>query len=340
VIPDAVPPAGEPPLRDHGANRVAVGARPIPRPQDDRRSRLRVFEPSLDWASERYLPRVHHVEDGDLMAAMPKEAQGFQREGAVEQEIGDEHDEPAAAQLLHDPAERRLRRGPEPWLERGDRLEKLVPVTETDAWRKDDTNIVIESDEAGRVALAKQDQRKRGNEALRVRELREDSIGCAGPRHGAADVAHDHRPEVGLLLELLHVQAIVAAQDFPVYVPNVVTRLIHSVLGKLDGKSTAGGTMKAGEEPLDHSLGHHLDPSELRDLEGIEQIETAGRGQRGHKGRNVSGQQGEINASTVIARRQCDSPALAAARTKALLRLILGRSLQLAHRLLTMRNSD
>jgi hypothetical protein len=42
------------------------------------------------------------------------------------------------------------------------------------------------------------------------------------------------------------------------------------MFGKLDGKSTAGRSMETGKESLDYSLGDDLDPSKLRDLEGIE----------------------------------------------------------------------
>jgi hypothetical protein len=61
-------------------------------------------------------------------------------------------------------------------------------------------------------------------------------------------------------------------------VPDVVARLIHAMLGELHGETAAGGAMEAGKKSFDHTLRDHFEPAQLRNLEGIEQIEpdTAG----------------------------------------------------------------
>ena len=51
------------------------------------------------------------MEHQDLVAAVPQEAKRLERQVAVEQQVGDEHDQPAAPELVHHPAERRLRGG-------------------------------------------------------------------------------------------------------------------------------------------------------------------------------------------------------------------------------------
>ena len=153
------------------------------------------------------------------------------------------------------------------------RREQLPPVAQARARRQHGPDVVVEGDEAGRVALAQQDQRERGDEPLRVGELRQHGVRAAGPGHRAAGVAHHHGAEVGLLLELLHVQAVVAAQDLPVHVAQLVARLIHPVLGELDGEPSAGRSVEAGQEAFDDPFGDDLEPAQLGDLEGVEQIE-------------------------------------------------------------------
>jgi len=70
------------------------------------------------------------------------------------------------------------------------------------------------------------------------------------------------------------------------------------MLGEFDGKSAAGRAVQTGEEPLDDSFGHDLDPSELGDLEGVEQIETLAGRWRGtiHPAATYPLEAGEVNA--------------------------------------------
>ena len=63
--------------------------------------------------------------------------------------------------------------------------------------------------------------------------------------------------------------------------PEVVTRLIHAVLGELNGKPPPGRAVEPGEKPFHDTLGHHLDPAELRDLERVEEVEAGPAGEHG-----------------------------------------------------------
>jgi hypothetical protein len=273
VITDAVAPAGESPLGNDRADRLTVSTGPVAGTQYDRSPCLGIFEPGLGRSAERDLCRIHDMQDGDLVTSVSKKAERLERECAIQQKVRHEHDQPTPAQLLYDPSQCRLGRGPETRRERRKGLEELFPMAQPGARREHHSDIVVEGDETGRVTLAKEHERERGNEPLRICELWKDCLRRTAPGHGPAGVAHDDGPEVGLFFELLHVQTIVAPQNLPVYVPKIVAGLIHPVLGELYGKPAAGGAMKTGQESLDYSFSGHLDPSQLGDLEGIEQIE-------------------------------------------------------------------
>ena len=94
-----------------------------------------------------------------------------------------------------------------------------------------------------------------------------------------ADVEHDHGPQIGFFFELLDVQPVVSAQNLPIHVPQFVPRLIHPVFRKLHREASAGRPMQPGQKPFDYPLGDHLQPTELGDLEWIEEVE-AGWGRR------------------------------------------------------------
>ena len=102
------------------ADRLAIGSGPVSRTQHDRGPGLRVLESRLGRSAECHLGGIHEVEDEDLVAAVPEEAKRLERQVAVEEQIGDEDHEAAAAELLHDPPERRLGGGALPRLERAE----------------------------------------------------------------------------------------------------------------------------------------------------------------------------------------------------------------------------
>ena len=124
--------------------------------------------------------------------------------------------------------------------------------------RDDRAHHFIERDEAGRVALPEQKQGERRGQPLHVGELGRTVSRIAGPGHGAADVDHEHGAEIGLLLKLLHVQPVVAAQQLPVDVAQLVTRLVHPVLGELHREPPPGRAVQAGEKAFDHPFGQQF----------------------------------------------------------------------------------
>ena len=159
-------------------------------------------------------------------------------------------------------------------------------MAEPGARRHDPPDLVVEGDEADRVPLAQQHQAEGGDQPPGIVELGEHGLRRAGPGHRAAHVQHRHRAEIGLLFVLLDVQPVVAAQDLPVDVAELVARLVHPMLGEFHGEATAGRAVQPGEEALDHPLGGHFDPAQPGDLEGIQQVESC---ETGHEAGNVLG---------------------------------------------------
>src|SRR2546426_9622357 len=94
----------------------------------------------------------------------------------------------------------------------------------------------------------------------------------AAPRHRAARVHQTHRAQVGLLLELLHEQAVGPGEDLPIEVAQLVTGLIGAVLRELDGEATKRRPVDPAEKALHDPLRHDLDPAEASYLGGIQEI--------------------------------------------------------------------
>jgi hypothetical protein len=94
------------------------------------------------------------------------------------------------------------------------------------------------------------------------------------PNHRPADVEHESGPEVGLFLELLHHPAIGAGRDLPIDVPQLVARLVRTMLCKLDGESLARRAMEAREEPIHDPASHHFDAAERGDGRRIQKVRS------------------------------------------------------------------
>jgi hypothetical protein len=131
----------------------------------------------------------------------------------------------------------------------------------------------VKGDEPGGVPLPEQHQRQRRRQPLGVGQLGEPALGPA-PRHGAAGVEHQHGPQVGFGLELLHREPVGPRQHLPIQVPKLVAGLVRPVLGELDRESPKGRAMETGQESFHYAPGGELEPTQLRHFPGVEQIET------------------------------------------------------------------
>jgi hypothetical protein len=193
---------------------------------------------------------------------------------AIQQQVGDENHESAAAELIHHPTQGGLGGGPLPRLGVLQRGEKLVPVSPARPRRENPPDFIVEGDQTGRVPLPKQHEGQRRRKKPRIGELGEPLAGRAGPRHRAAGVEHQHRPEVGLFLVLLDVETFGSREQLPVDVARLVTQLVGPVLGEFDRESAAGGAVEAGQEAFHDPLGDDLDPAQAGDFVGIEKVEA------------------------------------------------------------------
>ena len=111
---------------------------------------------------------------GSAGAAGAEIAQRLERELAIQQEVGDEYHQAAPAEVRHDSAQRRLRRGAFTRLERTQDLQQLTPVAQARPRGSDRSNVIVEGDETGRIPLPDQDQRERGNQPPGIIQLGED----------------------------------------------------------------------------------------------------------------------------------------------------------------------
>jgi hypothetical protein len=100
------------------------------------------------------------MEDEHLVAAVPKEAQREARRLRIDEQVREQHDEPAAAQPAGHVAQRAARVGPAARLQPSSVTHQLVPVPPAAARREMRPQRVVEADQPRRVALPDQEQRQ------------------------------------------------------------------------------------------------------------------------------------------------------------------------------------
>ena len=131
--------------------------------------------------------------------------------------------------------QRRLRRRAHPVRGLDQASHDAGPLTRLHPGGDDLPHRIVERDQSRCVPLPQQDQGEGGGDPVGVRPLGEPGR-RATPRHRATDVHQNHRPQVGLFLELLDEQPVRASQDLPVEVAELVPWLIRAVLRELDGE--------------------------------------------------------------------------------------------------------
>src|SRR5262249_16388654 len=120
----------------------------------------------------------------------------------------------------------------------------------------------------------------------------------AAPIHGSADVEHDARAEVRLLLVLFYHPAIGARGDLPIDVSRLVSRLIGTILGELHRESLAGRTVEPGQETSDDPSSHDFDPTERCETSRVEKV---GAERAFHEPRKVTGRRvGPLYSASAI----------------------------------------
>src|SRR5262245_25459980 len=107
-----------------------------------------------------------------------------------------------------------------------------------------------------RVALARNQMRKRGRGHASVPKLR---VRALGKRHRRAGVDDHYRREVRRLAKLLGVDAIGAGNELPVHVLQIVAGTIVTVLAELGAVTVKRTAMQAGHEAFSKNARHELE---------------------------------------------------------------------------------
>ena len=131
---------------------------------------------------------------------------------------------------------------------------------------------LVEGAHPDRVPLAQEDEGHGGSQRLRVPELGGQHTGAGTPVHGRAHVQEQVGPQVRLLFELLHEEAVGPAVHAPVDVPEVVSRLVVPQLGELRGEAPVRGAVEPHEETLHHLPGDEFDPAQGRQGPGVQEV--------------------------------------------------------------------
>ncbi len=201
------------------------------------------------------------MEDDHVVAAAPEAAQPGEDLRRIFEEIGyDHHHAPAAdgvgdlpegpAEIGARPASIAVGEGEDPL-----QVHRLAPGGEGLP------HLVVEEHEGGGVLLVDDEVGDGGGHGGGVVGLGEGVLRGRLVAHGGGDVEADRRDEVGLLLVLLHVEAVGLAVDLPVEVAEVVPGGVLPVLRELDGEAAVGAPVAPGHEPLDDQTGPEVEPS-------------------------------------------------------------------------------
>ena len=104
-------------------------------------------------------------------------------------------------------------------------------------------------------------------------------IAPAAVAHAGRDVDQQRAAEVGVLLELLDVVAVLLGPDLPVDVPQVVAAGVLAVLAELDRLAEVRAAVHARQEALDDVPGAQVQPGDP--LDRLRMQKSFGIGHRG-----------------------------------------------------------
>src|SRR5690349_21697840 len=96
---------------------------------------------------------------------------------------------------------------------------------------------LVDAEQAGGIALVNYQVSQRGHKTAGKIQL---PLVLADKAHRAAAIQHEVTTQVGFRFELLEVKPVGAGEDAPIQAPDVVTRHVVSVFGKLDARAPVG----------------------------------------------------------------------------------------------------
>src|SRR5690606_2836814 len=185
---------------------------------------------------------VEQLKDDDLAFGQAEAAQALQKLAGVVEQVADDDDDAAGGEaggvVFEAGAEIAGARG----LKVGEARAEVVDLAEAVGALEGVAGAVVEEGGGDGVALLQDEVGEAGGEAARVVHLG-DLAGAEVHRGGA--VEEEVGDEVGVLLVLLDVILVGAAEDLPVEVAGVVAGGVFAVLGELDGEAVEGGAVFA-----------------------------------------------------------------------------------------------
>src|SRR5512137_92197 len=224
------------------------------------------------WVVEREveLGGVEEVEDGHLVTAAAQVGDEAQHPLVAVEEVGDHHHRGAAAGPLVQEGDRRREPGLPARLERLEGLEDGVHLGGLGPGRERPGDLPGEDGEPGGVLLPDEQVGERAGQRAGVAELGEPLLGPA-VAHRAGGVDDEPGPEVGLLLEALHVVLVELAVGLPVDVAQLVAGRVLLVLAELHRLTVVRAAVQAGEHALRGGAHPQAQPGQAGQHRGVEQ---------------------------------------------------------------------
>jgi hypothetical protein len=246
-----------------------------------------VFEAGEAGEGELQLVAVPELEDDDFLALVAEDANGFEEGGGVVEEVGDEDDEAAAFEVVAEGFDDRSERGFTTGFGLDHGLQHEVEMGDLGAVGDDLAEFGVEGDQADGVLLGHEEVGKGGGEFAGVVKF-EDAAGSA-VAHGAGGVENDGGAEVGFLVVFADVEAVGAAEDFPVEAADFIALDIGAVLAEFDREAFVGRGVEAGGEAFDDGSGEELQVLQAGDVFALKDV-----GKGGHSGEMKRGRELDV----------------------------------------------
>jgi hypothetical protein len=214
------------------------------------------------------------MEQYEIMTTLPQELHPLEHAVAVSEQIGNHHHQSPPRQRLGKRSEHR-HEGCRP--ARTGRLEHLHHAREVRPLRPRRharPDLVVEDAAAHGVTMRERQPGKAGRERGGVVVFSEWPRGVV---HACRTVHEERDAEVGLLFELLHIEAVLPSPDLPVDATQVVATDIFPVLEKLHRLPLVGALVEAGEHALDNSTRAQLQPRDAGNRLRMQILSGTGR---------------------------------------------------------------
>ena len=195
-----------------------------------------------------------HVQHVHAVAARGQPREAVQGASAEIEQVAGDHDGAVATralgELVEAGAEARLRvllrRG-------GKRFHQHARVAGTTACRQGAQHALVKQGDTRRIALAQQYLGRRAQQRGAIAHLAGHQLGSA-VGHGAGHIERQHRPQLRLVLEVLHAMVVTAGEGAPVDGARVVAGAVGAVLGEDQSATTTPALVQAGVQAVDHSF--------------------------------------------------------------------------------------